>query len=54
MKISSTLLVSSAFATSADISGHLIAADGSFWQNASKLTANADAILRSVREFLKR
>jgi hypothetical protein len=48
MKVLSSIIAASAFASSADISGHLIAADSSFWANAAKITGSADSILRAV------
>ena len=48
MKVLSSLLAASAFASNSDIAAHLIAADSSFWTNAAKITGSADAILRAV------
>lgn len=51
MKVLSTILAASAFASNADIAGHLIAADSSFWANAAKITGSSDAILRAVSRY---
>ena len=48
MKFTTATLAAAVYASAADISGQLVAADTHFWTNAASITANADSILKSV------